>query len=213
MAQNLDLKELERKAFRSTFQDGLLDIFLGAVLLLFAVTPLLTDLGLGDFWSSVVMGCGWLVAWLGLALAKRHVTVPRMGRVKPGPARRARHSRMIAISTVVLFAGVLAGFAVYLLPQPDTRLLDWLVPALLGLVTFGMFSLCAHLLDLPRLYGYGVLVGLAAPAGELAYRHGAAAHHGWPIAFGIAGSAIVVVGAVTLARFVRAFPVVREGEP
>lgn len=213
MAQNLDLKELERKAFRSIFQDGLLDIFLGVALLLFAVTPLLADQGLGDFWSSVVMGCGWLVAWAGLLLAKRHVTVPRMGRVKPGPARRARQSRIVAISAVVLFAGVLAGFAVYLLPQPDARLLDWLIPAALGLAAFGMFALCAHLLDLPRLYGYGILVGLAAPAGELLYRHGAAAHHGWPTAFGIAGSAIAIAGAVMLARFVRAFPVVREGEP
>ena len=213
MAQNLDLKQLERNAFRSTFQDGLLDIFLGLALLLFAVTPLLTDLGLGDFWSSVVMGCGWLVAWLGLLLAKRRVTVPRVGRVKPGPERRARHSRVVAVSTVVLFAGVLAGFAVYLLPQPDARLLDWLAPLLLALLAFGMFGLGAHLLDLPRLYGYGVLAGLAAPVGELLYRHAGARHHGWPITFGIAGGAIVIAGVVMLVRFLRAYSVMGEDEP
>jgi len=212
MSASLDLKQLERKAFRSTFQDGLWDMFIGLVVLLFAATLLLTDVGFGDFWSSVVMGCGWLVGWACLLLAKKRVTVPRMGRAMPGPVRRARHSRLIAIGTVLLFLGVLAGFAVYLLPQADARLLDWLVPAALGVVGFGLFGLCAHQLDLPRLYGYGALAGLAAPIGELLYRHAGARHHGWPITFGIAGGVILLIGLCMFIRFLRAYPVVEEGD-
>ena len=37
MTQALDLKELERLAFRRTYQDGLYDIYLGGIFVSFAV--------------------------------------------------------------------------------------------------------------------------------------------------------------------------------
>lgn len=211
MAQNLDLKELERKAFRSTFQDGLLDMFVGVVVLAFAVIPLLESLG--DFWSGAVFLPVYLLAWAGFRAGKKGITLPRMGAIQPGAARKAKLGRLMAV--IALAVGVLAatGLLVIALQQAGAALANWLFPGLLGLLAFAGFGVGATLLDLPRLYGYGVLVGLAAPAGELLYRHGLAAHHGWPISFGIAGSAIVIAGAVMLVRFVRAFPVVREAEP
>ena len=39
MSQEVDLKEAERKVFRSTFQDGLVEIMLGSVVLMFAIAP------------------------------------------------------------------------------------------------------------------------------------------------------------------------------
>jgi len=98
------------------------------------------------------------------------------------------------------------------LQQANVRLADWLFPGLLGLLALAGFSAGAYFLDLPRLYGYGVLVGLASPIGELLYRHAGASHHGWPIAFGVSGGAIFIVGLVILVRFLRAYPVAREGE-
>ncbi|MFH1941178.1 MAG: hypothetical protein ABIL68_03660, partial [bacterium] len=62
MIQALDLKALEKKTFRSTFEDGLWDIFIGLIFLQFAVAPLLNDLGLGDFWSSFVFLPVYLIA-------------------------------------------------------------------------------------------------------------------------------------------------------
>ena len=38
MSNALDLKQIERKAFRSTHQDGLLDIYLGGIVVALAIT-------------------------------------------------------------------------------------------------------------------------------------------------------------------------------
>ena len=39
MTQNINLKALEKKAWRSVFQDGLWDIFLGLLLMAFGLRP------------------------------------------------------------------------------------------------------------------------------------------------------------------------------
>ena len=61
MSQEVDLKEAERKVFRSTFQDGLVEIMLGCIVLMFAIGPFLSPY-LGDFWSSAV----FLPFWAGV---------------------------------------------------------------------------------------------------------------------------------------------------
>jgi hypothetical protein len=211
MKQSIDLKELERKAFRATFQDGLLDMFIGVAVVAFAVIPLLE--GLGDFWSAVAFLPIYGMAWLGFRAAKRGLTLPRMGAIRPGPARRERVRKTMAAIAVAIGVVAVLGLAVIALQQGGAALADWLFPALLGLLALTVFSVAAHLLDLPRLYAYGVLVGLAAPVGEILYRRAGASHHGWPITFAIAGGTIFVAGVVMLLRFLRAYPVVREGEP
>jgi len=50
MSQTINLKELERKAWRSVFQDGLWDIFLGLLLLAMAIGALLSDIGVPEAW-------------------------------------------------------------------------------------------------------------------------------------------------------------------
>ena len=37
MSQEIDLKQIERKAFRSTYQDGLWDIYIGLVVIFMAL--------------------------------------------------------------------------------------------------------------------------------------------------------------------------------
>ena len=54
MTHSRDLKEFEKKAFRATFQDGFLDIFLGIVFAQFAIGQLLTDIGYSDMMSSLI---------------------------------------------------------------------------------------------------------------------------------------------------------------
>ena len=90
MSQNISLKALERNAWTSYFQDGLWDIFLGLLLVSSAVNTWLSDSGVP---SSAristyigIMVLGGLVLWAG----KRFITVPRLGRVKFGPKRKAK---------------------------------------------------------------------------------------------------------------------------
>jgi hypothetical protein len=209
MPQTIDLKQLERRTFRSTFQDGLLDMFVGFVLLDFALIPLLEPLG--DFWGSVAFLPVYLLGWLGYSAGKKYATAPRMGAIRPGPDRKAKLSRIQLVIAFALGAFAVLGLAVIALQQANVRLADWLFPGLIGLLALAGFIVGAYFLDLPRLYGYGALVGLAVPIGELLYRYAGATHHGWPIAFGVSGMVIFIAGAIMLARFLRAYPVVREG--
>ncbi len=42
MSQDIDLKRADRKVFAASFDDGLVDIFISSVTLMFAVGPLTT---------------------------------------------------------------------------------------------------------------------------------------------------------------------------
>jgi len=90
MTQNLDLKAIERKAFRSTHQDGLWDIYIGITML---VCALLLNIPDNEDFPLPVFVLG--MAGMGIAFAifhfgKKFITVPRMGRVKFGPGRQKR---------------------------------------------------------------------------------------------------------------------------
>ena len=91
----LNLKELEQLAYRRTYQDGLLDIYLGGILASFAVFGFTifpgTDMDSLQvlLYYLIGMGLSTLVFWLG----KRYITLPRIGLVKFGPARQKRTAR------------------------------------------------------------------------------------------------------------------------
>jgi hypothetical protein len=103
MAAQLNLKELERKAWQSTFEDGLWDLFFGAVLLWIAGSRLIPN----DL-ISMVLALGLLAAFIA---AKRILTVPRLGMVKFGSGRkRKRAMTTILLTTSVVLTGIL-GYA------------------------------------------------------------------------------------------------------
>ncbi len=97
MSEQLNLKELERRAYRSTFQDGLWDLYLAGLM---ACLGILGVIGLRDTETWV-----WLIGYtvlvggvLGLfMLGKRYITVPRLGIAKFGPARKRRKLLLVAI--------------------------------------------------------------------------------------------------------------------
>jgi hypothetical protein len=99
MSQKISLKEAERKAFRATYNDGLWDILLGCVFLMFVIAPFLSP-SLGDYWSSVVFLPFWGLVFLGIRLIRKHVVTPRVGVVNFGLSRKTK----LAKFTVVMLA-------------------------------------------------------------------------------------------------------------
>jgi len=53
MSSQISLKEAEQKVFKTAYNDGLWDIFLGCFFMIFVIAPYLSE-SLGDFWISVV---------------------------------------------------------------------------------------------------------------------------------------------------------------
>ena len=80
-AEKTNLKEIERKAYMSYHQDGLIDVFAGFLILSFGLW-LILDMT----WMGWIL---WFVAVSAYAVAKRVVTIPRIGLVKFVP-----HARM-----------------------------------------------------------------------------------------------------------------------
>ena len=81
MSESLNLKQLERKAWQSLQQDGLMEVSLGALLMLSFLAGIA---GERRFFVYIVM----LLLGPLFILAKRYVTVPRMDRSSSGKSER-----------------------------------------------------------------------------------------------------------------------------
>ena len=210
MSQNISLKELERKAWTSYFQDGLWDIYLGLLLLAMAIWALLSDVGFSESLGMAIFIGLEVLAMLVLWVGKKIITVPRMGRVKFGRRRKAKLNwvRVVLLLSVLVGAGVfVAGLAMR--GNLSERLnaafffpAAWMVNALV------VFSLGAYFLDFNRLYLIGVMYALPVPLDimflkfvdiDLSF-----------IAFGVPAMVILIVGLVMLARFLRDYPLLPE---
>ena len=75
MSQEIDLKQIERKAFRSTYQDGLWDIFFGLVVVSMAIYMYHPE---GGYSARNIIGflVGYGVANLIFWAGKKFITLP-----------------------------------------------------------------------------------------------------------------------------------------
>ena len=202
MSQKISLKEAERKAFTSAYQDGLWDIFIGCIVLQFAIAPFLSR-SLGDFWSSAVFVPIWAIAFLAIWLIRKFVVAPRAGRVKFGSWRITR----LVQFNLVIFAVLLVGFILGILSARNIAALPgWVITARFSLIILIGFSVAAYFLHFTRLYIYGILFALSPLAGEWLYVNYKVPHHGYPITFGITAGTIILVGLVKFIQFLREHP-------
>ncbi|PXF61074.1 MAG: hypothetical protein C4B59_05805 [Candidatus Methanogaster sp.] len=75
MTRAIDLKELEKKAWTSIFEDGIADIGLGLLLTVATICQIFNE-------SSLYLYSLFIVPALFIIIAKRYITAPRMGVVK-----------------------------------------------------------------------------------------------------------------------------------
>jgi len=202
MSQQISLKEMERTVFRSTFQDGLVDIFIGCFTSMFAIAPFLST-KLGDFWSSVIFLPIWAIVFLVLWLIKKHVVKPRVGTVNYGSWRK---SRMIKFNVIIFFILVISLILGVLSFVKFDSMPGWIHTARFSLIILIAFSVAAYFLDFTRLYLYGALLAFAPMIGELLYVYLKVPHHGFPITFGFASCLIMIPGLVIFIRLLREHP-------
>lgn len=202
MIDATSLKQAEKKAFRSTYNDGLWDILLGCFLSMFAIAPLLSS-RLGDFWSSAVFLPFWGLVYLAIWSIRKRVVAPRIGTARFGRARRMRLARftvvLLVVNILALVLGLIAAANVGRVPGQATSIA-------FGLILLVGFSIAAYFLDFSRLYIYGLMVGLAPNVGERLFDRGLASHHGFPVTFGVTAGVMIVVGLAVFARLVRENP-------
>ncbi|MFQ6087917.1 MAG: hypothetical protein ACE5K0_03325 [Candidatus Methanofastidiosia archaeon] len=189
MVQNMNLKELERKTWKSYFQDGLWDIFLGMMMLLGGIRGL-TD----NVWFTLMM----LPAILIIPLGKKFITIPRIGYVKFGSERKGKLKKLKAVVIISVFAT----FVVLLLVLSGRDMGTKEIQTIIQAVGFPLvFSLMAYHMDFERLYVYGLFFAAGAVLWEL---YGSPIG---PIAFSVSGSITLLIGLILLIRLLRDYPI------
>jgi hypothetical protein len=209
MSQPLDLKALERKAFRSTFQDGLWDLYFGCLLL---VNTFMFTFQQSEQmpWLKLTLEFVLLAGSAGLFwLGKKYITTPRLGQVKFGPDRRKKGLTLgliLAGFVLVTLALVLVTAAAGRIPAVGAAVDAWLpevqTPRLLLASFLGLFlglviAVIAYFNDFPRGYYIAVVTSLGFFLTYLLDN---------PLYLGLAAALIILPGLALFVRFLRDHP-------
>jgi hypothetical protein len=201
MTKQNTLREVEKKAYISYHQDGLLDIFIGVYALAFGL-GIVADTIL-DFSFAVIMPGALVAVFLPIWIeAKRKITMPRIGFVKFGAKGS---NKLFAVLLGLLVAGLGVFFAFTLATTIQNGRPVWFETifqygmVLIGLGGAVISSLFAYTMGLKRLYGYGLLWFALFASGQFL---------SVPFEYLLLaiGSVIIASGAALLVRFMRRYP-------
>jgi hypothetical protein len=209
MAEKLSLKSIENRAWKSVYQDGIWDIYLGLLLMAMAINTWIARTGLSE---GVVMGLyiGMMLLAMGVLFAgKRFITVPRLGRVKFTGRRKIQIKRTRLILTASVLVGIIAFLVtVYVLKfRPAWFNFEVMIGTLWVVNVLAVFGLAGYWLQFKRLYLVGAMYAISVPLDMYITKT-----FDVDIAlytFGIPALVILVVGTVVLVRFIRSTPPLR----
>ncbi|MFZ7137148.1 MAG: hypothetical protein ACOWW1_01835 [archaeon] len=197
MNQKINLKEIERKAYTSYHQDGIIDITIAFVVLTFAAV-----MTVEMPWLGGVSGALAVSFYAGL---KRIVTVPRIGYVK-FPQQRAQKTVMLIL--VLGLFGMIAGVFTFIeLTNSGTP--GWLLFMIdnymitIGVAVAVLFLLGAYSFKTRRIYGYSLLTLVMFVGGHFI---------SFPLYYYLAVLGIIILasGLTMMTRFVNMHPETTE---
>ena len=210
MSEDIDLKNLEEKAWRSTFEDGIFEIYFGILHLNITIGVIIDEL-LPTLYRLIVM---FSIVGLGLAfflIGKKFISEPRLGKVKFGRTRIIRKVKTIAVLSVNFLALLIIFLIGVFNPQFRLEFPEYLFDLIVGLLFFTL-PLCfiAYFLQFKRLYIIALLLGLGFTIDELFTLFPIPEIFGSILAFGIISISILCMGVVVFIRFLRKYPLPKE---
>ncbi|MFX0039247.1 MAG: hypothetical protein ACFFAB_07935, partial [Candidatus Heimdallarchaeota archaeon] len=99
ITHNIDLKEIEKKTWRSTLEDGLLDIYFGILVLSIGIGITLGDL-LPEPFDSLLPIILMIIGLILFLLGKKFITQPRLGVVKFGFRQKSRKRKTVIVLSI-----------------------------------------------------------------------------------------------------------------
>jgi hypothetical protein len=196
MTQEINLKELEKKAWTSTFEDGITDIGIGLILVVTTICQIFNE-------SSPYLYPLFIVPALFIIVAKKYITAPRMGLVKFSKKRTRKTNRfMLIMTTLLVFLVTLTLTAGnrFLPELPITQVINNNGAIIVGAIVFIIPCSIAYFLNWDRMYFYAVLYALSFALNEITIADTGVIASG-AYAWLILGIIMIVIGVVYLVRF------------
>ncbi len=206
---NIDLKEIEKKTWRSTLEDGLLDIYFGVLVLSIGIGITLSDL-LPEPFDSLLPIILMIIGLTIFLFCKKYITQPRLGVVKFGFKQKSRKLKTV----IVLSINGIILLIVYIIRLINPALWSIFPVYIQGLITGLLFitvPLCfaAYFLQYPRLYFIAILVGLSFFLSDLLSIFIPEPFDAL-IAFSITSFVIIFLGIISLIKFIQKYPLPKE---
>jgi len=201
VTEQIDLKEIEKKAYKTTLQDGLIDIEIGILFVGMGINAFFSD-----FVPRIVNIVGFfivgIIAIMPLLIGKKYIVQPRVGLIKFGPKRKAKKKKILVfslINTLILVIVLILTLNSVLqqIPLRGSALL-----LVLGLLFATLpLSIMAYLLQFPRLFVYGLLIGFGLTLAEIIE---------FSLTVFLIGIVILIVGISYFIIFLRKYPLPEE---
>jgi len=213
LKDEINLKDLEKKTWIATFQDGLWDIYFGLIIMGLGLAPLGIFLGLPETIGVLLLVFSWdIVAGLVFVLGKICISRPRIGFVKFGQIRKKRN-KLLAVFlginvglTIIIFIFTLLGMFQISLP-------GYMVMLFIGLLFITTpFSFIAYFIQLKRVYLYALLGGFGLFFSELLDPILDAPFND-VLVFVPFGGMILVFGIIVLIHFLSKYQLAKEEVP
>ncbi|MFX0030518.1 MAG: hypothetical protein ACFE8B_15005 [Candidatus Hermodarchaeota archaeon] len=209
MTKDEELKELEKKAWRSNFQDGLWDIYFGLLFIGIGIYTIPQLFGFDNTFGLIMILMIWDLSSVVLfIIGKKLITIPRIGFV------RFSKKRVIKKIKLTIFLSFMVGLNVVFLLLPFSGLnikLDAFKTMLIIGTLFLTLPICviAYFLQFERLYLIGVMGGVGLSiTGLLGPIVGSPLKY--VLTFCPIGSIIITWGIVIFIRFLKAYPLPKK---
>jgi hypothetical protein len=199
MENNIDLKEIERRAFLNYHKDGILDIYLGIGIAIASST----------FFFEYFPGFTGIIVILPIlyAASKKQYTIPRLGYVKFSMSTQGRARNAITLAVLLGVVSSIAGlFAFYSVLATghswiEPLIENWKITA--AILLLGVFSLFGYVSELKRMYHYALISFLVFVSGLFIPVPGY-------LLIIILGGIISLNGLIHLYRFTQRYPLEHE---
>jgi hypothetical protein len=212
MITQLNLKEIERKAFRSTYQNGLWDMYYGFIVVFMSIFIYRPADGYSP--TNIVLAIlGIFLAYCFFWAGKKYITLPRMGQVRFGPVRKQKKTTLaIILGVVVLIQIGIVGLTTMAWVNPvvgstinnflNARDLMSIAVAAIGSLMVGIsMTLIAYFSDFPRGFYIAIMMSLAV------FLMISLNQPVYPI---VVGTLIILPGLILFVRFLNRYPLPRE---
>lgn len=155
MELDADLLEIEEQSFRRAFfSDGLLDLCVGAFLLIWAVEAYFDQAGFG--------GVSFALLFPAYLVLRKKITEPRVGVVKFRPQRKRRQKAMGMLALGVLAFTIMLAVVLYITihnnDEPPSESTRRFAPLPLGVVFALMLTIVGFKYEIQRAFSYAMWI-------------------------------------------------------